>query len=294
MIAEIPHPSRSMLPEPFATTTPPGISSFLLFLASRETDPRTGKAGKSAVPPDLSASRAFLRPLESIFASWPAGFGAHVRKRLRAGDHDLQSAPARLGYWYQGLMRFREDAYAPFRECLATVIADEFEGAYRGAAAADSGRRAAWLSAAEADRLLSVRAERIVEAVASGAVAGRLHHSGIGHRHCTLKREAVDAIADNRRRYGDARAVTAMLGISRNQMSLLTEAGVVCAASTRPPLVDGAFNLDTLMRDIEAIRERAILRPGRRISFREINLRRTTDRGAILEILRSIFGSWPR
>lgn len=283
------HPSRRTLPPPFVADTPPRIGQFLFFLASREQPAMTGKQGKAALPIDVAGSRAFLEPAADMLGTWPDRFDAHVRDRLAAGDPSSQTAPGRLGNWYQALMRFREENYRPFRERLATVIAEEFDGAYRGASATETGETGSWVSAAEAARSVGIRAERLVAAVASGEIEGRLHRSGFGHRHCTVRRETVTVIAETRRRFRDARAVAALLGVSRNQMALLTAAGVLPVAKVRPVLADGVIDAVELEKAVAAIRARVCPRPGPTIRFRDINLRRTTDRGAVLDVLRAVF-----
>lgn len=283
------HPSRRELPPPFITDTPHRIGQFLFFLASREQTAVTGKQGKAGLPVDVAGSRAFLKPAVELLGAWPARFDAHVRDRLAAGDPSSQTVPGRLGNWYPTLMRFREDAYQPFRERLACVIAEEFDGAYRGTSAIEAGEAGSWVSAAEAARILGIRAGRLVEAVTSGEIEGRVRRSGFGHRHCMLRRETVTVIAETRRRFRDARAIAALLRVSRNQMALLAAAGVLSVATARPVLADGVIDVLRLEESMAAIRARVRPRPGPMIRFRDINLRRTTDRGAVLEVLRAIF-----
>jgi hypothetical protein len=95
-------------------------------------------------------------------------------------------------------MRFRSEAHGDFRAAMSDVAAEAFDGTYGGAALPADAERA-WISAAEAARLLGVRAERIVDAVSSGHLEGRLHRSGFGHRHTVVSREVIEALEAARR-----------------------------------------------------------------------------------------------
>lgn len=292
LIAGTPQRHRALLPAPLDERTPSDIGAFLFALASRSRAPATGKAGKSPQPRTMAETHAFLAPVRRMLSDWPAGFDAEIRARLAAADPTLPSAPARLGRWYQVVAGFKAEAYAPFRERLAQVIAETFEGPYVGAltrrdAASDG---SAWVSATAAARALEVRVERLVKAVADGEVVGDLRHSGLGHRHCTVPRKVVDVLAVARRRYLDGRAATRRLGISRRQFRHLVDAGIVVEhpAAARPPLTDGGFDADALDELRHAIARRAHWREVDPIAFRDIDLRRTTDRGALLRVLRAI------
>ena len=267
-----------------------GIGQFLFFLASRERASVTGKPGKSALPVGVAASREFLAPLNAILADWPAGFDDLVRRRLSAGDQSQETAAGRLGNWYHGLMRFSGEAYQPFRERLLTVVQETLGDHYLKVPSADAAE-VPWMSAAAAAARLGVRPERIIEAVASGEIEGRIRCTGFGHRHCSVSSDTVAAIEQDRARFRDARAMAAMLGISRGQLRLLGEAGLLPTAPTRPVLTDGTIDSVALGETVARTRSEARARPGRTIAFASINLRRTTDRAALIETLRSIFGS---
>lgn len=83
--------------------------------------------------------------------------------------------------------------------------------------------------------------------------------------------------------------MAAMLGISRGQLRLLGEADLLPSAPTRAVIADGTIDSVALRETVARIRSEARARPGRTIAFASINLRRTTDRAALVEILRSIF-----
>lgn len=283
------HPSRALLPPSLATGEVERVGSFLRFLASHEGAQMTGKPGKTALPVSVVDARAFLASLGVILSGWPAGFDGLVRRRLSEGDRSQQTAAGRLGRWYHGLMRFGGEIYLPFRERLVAVVRETFSDPYLKARHETVDAEGAWMSAAAAARLLGVRPDRIVEAVASGAIEGRIHHSGLGHRHCSLTPETVAAIAGRRGRFRDARSVASMLGISRAQLRLIADAGLLPQAPERLALVDGSIDGDAIEQTVATVRAGAMDRLGPTIPFSSICLRRTTDRGALIEVLRGIF-----
>lgn len=57
-----------------------------------------------------------------------------------------------------------------------------------------------WVSAAEASKILHIRAERLVNAVAKQLV-GRQYASGFGHRHTMIHRDTVANIVQDRQRF---------------------------------------------------------------------------------------------
>jgi hypothetical protein len=191
-----------------------------------------------------------------MLCDWPTEFSKAVHERLEAGQG--ATLPERLGKWYHGLMRFRSEAYADLRAVLSEVAAQAFDGSYGGAALpADTER--AWISAAEAARLLGVRAERVVDAVSGGHLDGRLHRSGFGHRHTVVSREAVEALKAAREAALDKTATRDFLGITKAQYRLFEEAGALASTilTEKQPLVDGVHARKALQQTVNQISEKA-------------------------------------
>jgi hypothetical protein len=186
-------------------------------------------------------------------------------------------------------MRFRSEAYGDFRVALSEVAAEAFDGSYGGAALpADTER--AWISAAEAARLLGVRAERVVDAVSTGHLEGRLHRSGFGHRHTVVSREAVEALQAAREAALYKTGARDLLGITKAQYRLMEEAGVLTPTllAEKHPLVDGVHDREALARMVNRIAEKADYLTGETVAFSDISLRFTTDKAALLDLLRAI------
>ncbi|WP_082677514.1 TniQ family protein [Ruegeria profundi] len=268
---------------------PADIGGFLHFLASSFSQNRTGKTGKTRLPKTVSESVALLEPVAKLLHNWPHGFEDHVSERLTASASKENSAPAKLGKWYHRLMKFKEPAYDPFRSAVARVVAEEFNGSYVGAIVVSSQRE--WVSAKEASAELNISPQRLVEAVQKKHIAGKQSQSGYGHTHTVIPRLELVNIAADRDRYCSGLEVQRLLGIHRKQFELLREAGVVSevAVQHRPALVDGGFDRVALLDSITKLRSSADHRPGDTVKLFELNLRRTTDRSALLHLFRLVF-----
>jgi hypothetical protein len=274
---------------PASAETPPDIGRFLFFLYSHARPALAAKAENTRLPRTAAESRAFVAAGLDLLSDWPDAFDEHVRRRLEDGDSAVPTAPERLGRWYYRMTRFRSEASRPFHDRLAAIIAAEFDGSYKGTASRADRFPAAWMSAASAAGELRVRADRIVAAVADGALAGRTHRSGLGHQHCVIARSSVVEVRRNRERYIDATSAAKVLGISSRQLKLLVDADVVARAAERPVLADGSIDRMALLEAVDDLRARTSVRAGEKLAFRGINLRRTTDRSALLELYRRIF-----
>ncbi|WP_171052687.1 TniQ family protein [Ruegeria sediminis] len=281
------HPARSKLPPSLAFTSPNDIARLLMFLAGDALDQKTGKPGKAPYPKTAHDAREFLAPLEKVLCSWPDGFVAEVEQRLLRTERN--TAPARLGKWYQRLMAFQDPAYTSFHETLKHVVANHFTGPYFGGTASDRHKRS-WISAAEAARLIGVRAERIVDAVSAGLIEGKIDHSGFGHRHTMLPRHVAESTKAERESLLDKTKTREFLGISKNQFSLLEEAGVLekTQPENRGPLVDGKYSQHELEKLVQGIASRARVFEGEAVEFRKVNLRFTTDKTGVIAFYQAV------
>lgn len=272
---------------PWSEDFPADFSSFLQFVSSSSLSLRTEKPGKSPLPKTLAEARVFLGATEPLFLDWPNGFNAHVRNRINSGDPSANSAPARLGKWYQRLMQFRGEAYQPFHDQLALIIGEEFDGTYTGQPVGDR----AWISATEAAKMLAVRSERVVAAVAAGKLQGRLAKTGLGHTHTTVLRADVEVAKQNKDTFVTAKLAMGFLGVGKRQFELLKDAGLVREEMTAdlPVFAPGRFNQSQIEALSKTIREAAqVQTDGETIPFREINLRKTTDRSALISFYKDV------
>ncbi|MDV7144758.1 TniQ family protein [Tropicimonas sp. TH_r6] len=280
---------ESGIPAEYSNVVPVDVGRFLHFLASGFAANRAGKEGFTKIPRTVSDTVALFEPVAPLLKDWPEGFRAHVKQRLAEGDPSANSAPGRLGNWYQRLMKFDHPGYEPYRSCVADVIAEAFDGTYAGANVANEQR--VWIPATEAAKRLGVRNERIVAAVTGGKIGGKFVNSGLGHRHTIVHSETIEELSCNRRRYRSAKDVQEVLGVASRQFQLLVEAKVFTQTpcDALPALVDGRFDLSEIRGCTEAMRGSATPHDGETVAFRDLNLRRTTDRAALFDVFRAIF-----
>lgn len=290
LIAGEMHPSRSCLPPALAFRTPFDVGDFLFFLAASGAASRTGKQGKAVMPKTVGEAQLFLAEATKLLSVWPAAFQKEASSRLQHGDQSASTAPERLGRWYQRLMRFNHPAYDDFRSILGEVINGYFDGPHKGAAGQNSDSSREWIAAAEAARIIGIRPDRIIDAVAKREINGKLYSRGFGHRHVVIRRSTADTIKSHRQRFGDKKALRNLWGVSRNQFDLLREAGFMASIEKTdlPALVDANFDLDAAreIADRIAAGTKAVHR--KTVSLKAINLRFTTDRKGVLAVLRAI------
>ena len=284
------HPSRACLPPALAFQTPSDIGEFLFFLAASGLMARTGKQGKTSLPKTVEEARCFLSAATGLLCDWPNAFRQDVSDRLQRSDSGLSTAPERLGRWYQRLMRFTHPAYDDFRTELGQVVSAEFDGTYAGACGQEIHGLRDWVPAAEAARLIGIRPDRIVDAVANDEIEGKLYSRGFGHRQTAIHRTTIETIRANRDRFADKKALRHFLGVSRKQYDLLRDAGVMVSifVADRPPLVDGDHDLEAARAAVARLAERAIAIDGETLPLKAINLRFTTDRVGVLAVLRAM------
>lgn len=274
----------------FDAKADPDAVRAIWFLASGMQEPRSGKAGKAEIPKTVEEAKRFIEPISDVLLAWPAAFDAHVKARWERGDSAGLTAAQRLGPWYRALVRLRGALGKRLIDRCHTVAGQQLGDPYKTHGAGEDGE---WMSAAEAGRVLGIRAERVVEAVRANAVEGRFARSGSGHQHTVISWNAVEQLKSLRSRYLNKSSARDLMGVSRKQFDLLEEAGFVCqdAGVSEHPCVDGRYDGDALTEQL--FRARAgVKEPAEPdatvIKFKELNLRRTTDRAALLALFRKI------
>lgn len=138
--------------------------------------------------------------------------------------------------------------------------------------------------------MLQVRADRIKMAIDAGELTAKVYAGGFGHRHWLVQRDAILALATTRRRFVDRKAAAGILGVGRAQMRLLEDAELIRATPKKdmPAFADGGFDVNENVKLHQTIASRATTRSGDILAFRDINLRRTTDRSSLIAVFRAI------
>ncbi len=260
------------------------------FLSANMAKARTGKEGKSIYPKTVAEARTWLKPVEALLLDWPTAFDDHVVQRWNAPGAEGMTAAMRLGAWYRGLLRQKGAlAEALLSRCLI-VVSTVCGDAYKTNRHKDG---STWVSAAQAGDILGIRSERVVEAVRDGTMIGSQGRSGTGHLNTIVKMQNIEEVHELRARSGTKEKVRSILGVSRKQFQRMDEARFFGDGCRMPPhpCVDGVFDLECIRNKLDGIRQDPRddnVDPAGLVSFRKINLRRTTDRTAILKIYRLI------
>ena len=211
-------------------------------------------------------------------------------QRWNAPGAEGLTAAVRLGAWYRSLLGHKGAlAEALLSRCLI-VVSTVCGDAYKTRRRQDASE---WVSAAHAGSILGIRSEKIVKAVRAGKMEGSQGRSGTGHLHTIVRMQDIEEVRRLRAQSATKEKVRNILGVSRKQFELMEEAkffgeGGKMAAH---PCIDGDFDLELIRDAVDRVRQMGGYEntgPEGLVSFRKINLRRTTDRTAILKIYRLI------
>lgn len=260
------------------------------FLSANMIGSRTGKEGKAHCPKTVLEARERLAQIEPLLLDWPKAFDDYVARRWNAPGAEGMTAAMRLGAWYRGLLKQKGAlAEALLSRCLV-VVGTICGDAYKNNRHRDD---STWVSAAQAGDVLGIRSEWIVDAVRDNVIDGSQGRSGTGHLHTIVPIRVVEDIRKLRARSATKDRVRTFLGVSRKQFELMEEATFFndgCRMSTHP-CNGGDYDLDQIREAINRLRDEARdqeCKAGSEVAFRNINLRRTTDRKAMLKIYRLI------
>jgi hypothetical protein len=289
LYTNVPSPIASII----ADTVQPDseMNRVFQFLSSQTRPKRTGKNGKEGLPETIDDTIEYMAPIYEVLMTWPETFDQEITARWKGSSAKGHTAAQRLGRWYQQLLSFEGAHGLALQERLKVVVGENLGATYAKASdCAGDG----WLSAAEAARTLGIRPDRIVAAVAAGQMEGHQHNSGFGHTHTMVPAAKIHEIAEHRCDLMTAKAAMELLGVSKTQFALLVECGAVKESpkADRSPLIDGRFSRTTLLARVQKIAGQSTLdacKDQNTVSFKDISLRKTTDRSALLETYKSIF-----
>ena len=265
----------------------------LRFLGANGKVRRTGKEGKTPLPRTIDDAVRAIAHAGDILTRWPDAFDDEVRRRWREGPSDGRTAAQRLGPWYRQLAVLQGPYAQALKKRLKEVTAAELGDLYARPADIDAADKH-WLSVAEGAEWLGISQDRLRSAIRSGHLEAKEHRAGFGHAHTIVRRSAVEEVRARRAEYIDAKAARARLGVTKTQFALLLEAEAIVPAADGKDmfLIDGRIHLPTLKGQVAAIAAKAcpaILDAQDTVAFRDLNLRRTTDRGRLLDLFRAVF-----
>lgn len=265
--------------------TPARIAAFLQFLGSHAKIHRTGKPGKMPLPKTVGSAATFLAPVGEMLTRFPEGFDDHIRERFEAARIEATTISMALGKWYQRLMSFREAEFRKFQERVP-IVARSFPVLSR-----ENCNDGDWLSVKAAASLIGVGVTRLTKAIDDGQLPARASTSQSGHRQYLVSREVANRAAGVRSDTIGSTELRAIWGISKAQLHLLDEAGVLdkIMAGDGYGVTDGKFSKSRAEEVASALRISLSEPTGDMIRFGEINLRKTTDRMAVAQVFRAIF-----
>lgn len=266
------------------TQPPASFDRFIHFLHGSVQSSRLDKPGKAKQPRSTEDAASLAKAVWPMLEDPQEAFAQLINaKLLDSPDRDI-TLPMKLGGWYQSLSRFREPWYDPFWAVVRSFGT--------GQSKSPCGQVNNQITAKEAAAILSVRADRIVEAVHSGKIGGEIKESALGHRRTWVDRAEIEKIAIERARYWDAKTTAEFLGVSKKQFALLVNSGFIAPVerSSLPPLADGVFKASELQSLTETIRA-GVVSPagdGTTIRFADINQRQTTDLRGVKRVFSAI------
>lgn len=223
-----------------------------------------GTAGASGLarrhpPTDLAHLAKLVREGMRPLMRWPLGLHVFLEERLAATHAEGVGVAMRLGGWYRSLRQLDRDALRPFWAEVEAFITrfDDVRYAGAGSGRGSTTEDAEWLCAKDASVLLSVRAERIRDAVRSGRLPGRTRAAGLNYLNTSIRRADVERLAAERAGLLTKKAACERFGLSRKVIEALLDEGLVERIPSDHPLYGAMLKVDLLRAAEAAVFEKA-------------------------------------
>jgi hypothetical protein len=296
------HPNDAF---PFAVDCdiPVDVDQFFLGLANHlggadGSAPRP-KAGKADVPSSVDAARARLEGAFRLLSDWPVSFDVRLKQLI-----ELPSAAAttgvvqRLGGWY-GLLfrRHRHPMYQPLRVAAANRISLSLDGTLNARTrnvTAIATVTKTWYSVMEAVEELGVSRDRVNDGIDLGLIDARVHDESANYRQRFLNGDEISRLQQLQLDHISDRSAMKALHVTQAIYGLMDEAGWIIRASSESvaPVVTGMVLHVPLLRLMFRLKAVAQAAPSASMAatvpLRDLHLRRTTDRGRLVETYRAI------
>lgn len=273
----------------------PSVASRLISTLSRQPDPLViSRRQNASSPSSIDELVAFLRPLETLLADWPANFKKHVSLRLRDGPADGRTLNSRLGSWYQQLRKLSDHrASHPFLDVIAQVSEVEFDGVIGlDAATKIINRTATHVLLLEASARIGITHSSLLNYHRKGSLPSKAIKVGTNGRVYQVEVTEVNEIIRARQQWTSEEEVCAILGIPPGVLSHLCDAGeVIRDARWKEDLRKGGpFELASIHRFVLNVRSSVDTRQddGRRIKLRDLSAKHVGDKGALARALQAI------
>lgn len=282
---------------------PPDIDHFVIGLVNHfccGQDGRHGiKLGKSPLPSSVVEAHIWLDHLFALFTCWPTNFEEKLKPYLKNQlALTATGLTTRDGAWFRHIFkRYKHPAYQPVRTCAANSILASECGllSYRSSCIESNATiTAPWIPVTEAAKSLGVSFQRINDGIDRKLIKASTYDYSSSHRQRFLRREEIDRLKlIQQEHFSDNNAIE-FLHVSRSLFQLLTEAGLIKRSSvaSTPPVVEGYVQRASLSALInmmkESVDKSSANVAGAVIFFRDLNLKRTTNRQRLFELFRSI------
>lgn len=292
-----------LLPLALNGNVPADLDLFLIglvnYFAQDEMGPRGLKRNKSPLPRSVLDANAWQDRLFVLFSNWPHNFEERLKPFLTSELALTASAlAAKEGAWFRHVFkRYGHAAYQPIRTCVANSILSSDCGllSYRSSSiASNASVPYPWVPISEAAKSLGMNTLRLNEGVNCGLIHATVYDCGSSYRQrflshteiCRLRQVQFDHCTDTE--------AISLLAVSPEQFKLLDEAGLIGRSSSlaTPPVSRGTVqraSLQALISKLEAAVEGCDkYLAGRVIPFKQLNLKRTTDRQRLFGLYRAI------
>lgn len=259
-------------------------------------DPKCSTPQRSAaLPKSVTDAIIFLAPLESLLADWPAGFQAHVERRIAAGNPEARTLNTLLGPWYVGLRKLCQDtALEPFLQVIIEVAAERFDGIL----GLDSAKAMAedatdYVRASDAAKAIGVSVSRLHKAIQTGECVYRTRRIGTRGQIYEVPREEVSRIQQRRSEWVSGAQASELAGVPESVLENMMAAGVIRAdVNWRQDILKGGLvefsSISELVSRVREAAESDLANEGETLTWAGLTSRRMGDKRAIRSVMQAI------
>jgi hypothetical protein len=253
--------------------------------------PRRG----AALPNSIAEAVAFLEPLETLLADWPAGFRSHVEKRIAAGSPEARTLNTLLGRWYVDLRKLCQGtALEPLLTVVIEVAAERFDGIL----GLDSAKALAqdateYMRAPDAASAVGVSLSRLHKAIQTGECGYRTRRAGTRGQLYEIPRAEVSRIQARRSEWMTCAQACELAGVPSSVLEHMMAAGVVRSdVNWRQDILKGGQvergSVVGLFERVRVAAEPAAAGEDEKVLWSEFTSRRMGDHQAIQNLMLAI------
>lgn len=249
----------------------------------------------AALPNSIGEAVDFLKPLETLLADWPAGFSAHVEKRIAAGSPEARTLNTLLGRWYIDLRKLCQGtALEPFLEIIIEVAAKRFDGIIGlDSAKAIAEDATEYTRAPDAAISIGISVSRLHKAIQAGECGYRTRRAGTRGQLYEIPRAEISRIQERRGEWMSCAQACELAGVPSSVLDHMMAAGVIRSdVNWRQDILKGGqVERGSLMGLFERVRdaaEPAAAAEDERVLWSAFTSRRMGDRQAIQNLMQAI------